>query len=158
MSQPPTEQSAAELLKRVNCSGLVVTGQGSLCTGQLLEQCLQETMCRATKFYFSKPGLHLSRHDFARLQKDLTAWVDLHDSMLYYSTRFRCNSNTHNALFTKTWWGSTTGLVRELVLYHACINVAFAWDGCSCNRFSHLKTIHFHQRITHPAHWVGSWP
>lgn len=49
---------------------------------------------RATKFYFSKPGSHLSLNAFVQVQKDLTARVDQDDSMLYYSTRFRCNSNT----------------------------------------------------------------
>lgn len=49
----------------------------------------------ATKFYFSKPGSCLIRNAFVRLQKDLTAPMDLDDLMLYYSTKFRCNSNTH---------------------------------------------------------------
>lgn len=52
-------------------------------------------------------------------------------------------------LFTKNMMKTDTKLAR--VLACACMTVAFPQDGGS-NGFSHLKIIHFHQRITHSAH------
>lgn len=143
------------LLERVICLGLVVTGE--YWTGQLLEQCSQWRKLsdkQDNSFYFSKPGSHLICSAFVMLFNAVAERI----SQLKWTEMklIRCCITAQGfvatLIHTKRDEDRAQKWSGHLFLLHACINVAFPRDGGSCNGFSHLKIIHFHQRTTYPAH------